>query len=111
MTQIIGFAVEYLRALLGPGAAEERGDSAFRQIDVSLRFDERDRRDGERAVSIDDRVTRVLPTLVAQPFLRLTVVLDVAVAVTVAILRDPVERRLDVSFEFEIGRASCREMV
>ena len=69
------------------------GHVAPAAIDVALDLDERDRALGERAVADADRVGRVLPALVDEAAFGLALVLDEAVAVEVAVVVDPVERR------------------
>ena len=74
----------------------ELRDPALRVVDVRLHFHERDGLLGQRSVGVDDRVVRVLPSLVVQPPRRALLVLDVAVAVPVAVPVGPVQRRLGV---------------
>ena len=68
---------------------------------------------GQRAVGVEDRIVAVLPALVDQPGVALAAVLDEAVAVAIARLVHPAQRRqdvrpqpahgLDVVGAFEIG--------
>src|SRR4029079_8394151 len=76
-------ALESRRAIRIAGAAEQSRDLGLRRVDVALDLDQRDRRLGERAVGVADRVPRVLPALVDQRPLARAGVFDVAVAVEV----------------------------
>ena len=63
---------------------------------VALHFAQRDRALGQLAVGVEDRVLRVLPALVAEAALAPGGVLDETVAVAVAVVVDPAQRRLQV---------------
>ena len=70
----------------------ESREAAPGRVGVALHLDERDRRLGQRPVTVADRVARVLPALVEQPALRVPLVLDQAVTVDVAVVVHPAQR-------------------
>src|SRR5260221_6459684 len=61
--------------------------------DITLHLGQGDRRLGQLPVNPADRICGVLPALVAKPRLGPSLVFDEAVAVAVAPLVDPVQRR------------------
>ncbi len=71
----------------------QAGHRAAGGVDVALDLGQGDRRLGRLPVGMADRVARVLPALVEQAEPRSAQVLDEAVAVEVARVVDPVERR------------------
>src|SRR6185369_16045384 len=52
-------------------------------------------------IRMEDGVVRILPALVGEPAVRLTVVFDKAVPVPIAVLADPAQGRLDVGPDFK----------
>src|SRR4029079_8563375 len=77
-------------------ASSDGGAGAVRRIRVRLHFAQRQGCLGDPAVVIADAVGGVLPTLVRQATFGGLEVLDVAVAVTVAVLVHPRERPVGV---------------
>ena len=67
-----------------------------RAVTVGLHLAQRDRRLGQRAVDVEDRVARILPPLIDEPVRVPAGVVDVAVAVVIGEAVDPVERRVHV---------------
>src|SRR5581483_6311624 len=93
--QVVRLALE-LRAepRIAPHAVREPCAASARVVDVALDLARRARQGRERAVAPHDRVPRVFPALVLEATLGVaTLVLDVAVAVAVAEVVDPRERR------------------
>ena len=76
-------------------AGGNRCDGTFGSVDVALDLAERDRPLSQRTVSMEDRVKRVFPSLIGKAAVRFAVILDKAVAIAVAVLVDPEQRRLD----------------
>ena len=93
--QILSFLPEPVCLVGLAGARIEVSQSRLRQIDIALYLDERNRRRGETAVGIDDRIPGVFPSLVDQTFFRGALVLDVAIVVLIAVFRHPLQRRFD----------------
>src|SRR4029078_5274765 len=58
---------------------------ALGAIDIALHFAERDRRLGERAIGMEDRIVAVLPALIHKSGRRLAIIFDKAVTVAGAI--------------------------
>ena len=95
--QLLGLALEPLGERdVGAEAPGELGDAQLRVVDVRLDLGGRDRQVRDRSVGELDAVPRVLPALVAEALARPRLVLDVAVAVTIAVLVDPGERSGDL---------------
>ena len=69
-------------------SSDERG------VDVPLDLAQRNRRGRERPVAEPHRIPRILPTLVLQPTVGRSLIFDVAVAVLVAIVVDPLQGRI-----------------
>ena len=91
---------------IAPDLAREPRAASLRVVDVALDLAHGARRRRERAVAVDDRGVRVLPALVVEPRLRVpALVLDVAIAVEVAVAVDPLEPRARLALEapHEIG--------
>ena len=94
LLQLDGLGLEPLGELrIAPGLAGELRHPLLRVVDVPLHLAGCDRRRREPAVREALRVAGVLPRLVLEPALRPAPVLDEAVAVEVAVLVDPRERR------------------
>ena len=95
--QLFGLALEPLgEADVGAEPPRKLGDAQFRVVDVALDLGGRDRQVRDRPVGELDAVPRVLPALVAEALPRPRLVLDVAVAVTIAVPVDPGERGGDL---------------
>src|SRR5216683_2880688 len=67
-------------------------DSRTRRIDVTLHLGECYRRARELSVAMKDRVVGILPALVGESARRFAQILDVAVAVAIAVVFDPLDR-------------------
>ena len=94
VAQLVGLSVEPLGELsVAPDLPGELRQPPLRVVDVALGLDRRDRRVRERPVGVALRVPGVLPGLVGEAGLAAPLVLDEAVAVAVAVLVDPGERR------------------
>ena len=91
-----------------PDAAREPGAAHLRVVRVALELARRAREAGEPPVAVRDRVPGVLPALVLEPGLLVAaLVRDVAVALEVGVLVDPVERgpRLVLELAHELAVA------
>ena len=88
-----------LRRLLVAHLNSEVVAREVRAVDVALHLAQGDRRLGQIAVGKAHRVPRVLPALVGEAAVGRPLVLDVAVAVTVAELLDPLDRPIGVRQE------------
>src|SRR3984885_2578410 len=84
--------VERNGALRATYTPSNRGGRTPGAEGVGLNLNERDRPFRQRAVRVEDRIVTVLPTLIGQPLVASTAVLDKAVAVAIAILLEPGER-------------------
>ena len=82
-----------------------------RVIHVRLHFAERDRRVGQRAVGVEDRILRILPPLLNQANRRTSGIFDEAVAVAIAVAVDPIKGALDVWPESPEKREISRAFV
>src|SRR5918996_4086678 len=98
-TQLLGLTIQGRRALLEPEPSGNGSRPASGSVGIALDLDERDRPLGQGAVGVEDRIVAVLPALIDQPLTCPPAILDEAVAVTVAVLVDPSERRLDIGPE------------
>src|SRR6185437_3238582 len=96
LLQITGFLTQSSRGLVVAATGVEIGHQQLGSINISLYFHQRDWRRGERSIGIHDRVTRVLPSLIAQAFARLTCVRQVPKLRGRAVLVDPLQRTLHV---------------
>src|ERR671912_2378489 len=95
IAHILRFAAEPQRKLPKAEPGGHRRKGALGGVDVALDLAQRDRSLGERAVGVEDGVVGVLPSLIGEAAFRLAVVLDEAVSITVAMLVDPSQCRLD----------------
>src|SRR6266496_6063674 len=95
-----GQGFRLLRQIARPSIiAEELSQFGRRQlgsVNVALHFAQSDWSFGGRAVSVENRIVRVLPTLMDETEFRPTSIFHEAVAIDVAIMIDPCERALDV---------------
>ena len=96
-----------------PDLAREPGAAQLGVVRVALELARRAREAGQAAVAVRDRVPRVLPALVLEPGLLVAaLVRDVAVALEVGVLVDPVQRGprlvLEVAHELACRRSSAR---
>ena len=110
LPEIVGLPLEPVREpVVAPDLAGEPRAADLRVVDVSLELARRSRKRGERAVREEDRVPGVLPALVLEAGLRVAaLVLDVAVAVPVAVLVDPFERSPGVLLELSHESTALR---
>src|SRR5690242_5829399 len=67
-------------------------DGRARGIDVALHFGERYRRARELAIAMKNSVEGILPALVGESARRLAQILDVPIAVAIAVMFDPLDR-------------------
>ena len=84
-----------------PKPGSNRRDGALRSIDVALDLAKRDRAFSSGPIRMEDGVVRILPSLVGEPAVRLTVVFDKAVPVPIAVLADLAQGRLEVGPDLE----------
>src|SRR5947209_10779818 len=82
-----------------PEGSSQAGGTDLGIVDVALDLARRPRQLRHRAVGEEDRVPGVFPALVLEPGLHVALVLDVAVAIAVAVGIDPVEGRARLAFE------------
>ena len=90
-----GLPREPLGALDVAELTVDRGEAALGVVHVALRLGQGDRPFGHAAVAVQHGVAGIPPALVAQPGARAALVFDEAVAVEVAALVQPLERRVD----------------
>ena len=65
-------------------------------ISVSLHLNQRDGRQGERAVGVYDRVAGIFPPLVSETLFNFTFIFEVTVAIDISISTHPVQCSIDV---------------
>src|ERR1019366_10210196 len=73
-----------------------RGNSLLGCIDIRLHFAQRNRTDRQISVAVEDRIVRILPSLLNQTVVGLPRILYKAIAVLVAVAIDPLQRSQDV---------------
>ena len=94
IAQVLGLALEPFGQLpVAPDLPRYLGDSPLGVVDVALHLARRDRCGREPAVGEALRIVRVLPRLVVEAALGALLVLDEAVAVAIAVVVDPGQRR------------------
>ncbi len=74
----------------------QRGGAAIGGMGIGLDLGQGDRRLGQAAIVMEDRIGAVLPALVGQAVDRLPAIFEEAVAIDVAVFRHPAERGFDV---------------
>ena len=82
--------------MTSPERRRKHGGVPLGTVDVRLHFAKRDRTFRSAAVAMENRVVRVLPTLIRETILGLAVIFDEAVAVAIPISIDPLQRRFDI---------------
>src|SRR5579883_109620 len=97
--QRVGLLRQPIRLHALPDAAIEIGDQRPGEIGIGLNLDQRHAAADEAAIGIGDGVGGVLPALIGRLPFRAIVVVDVAVAVLVAVAAHPAERALDRRLE------------
>src|SRR6185437_6023581 len=107
--KLFGFGFHLAGTALIAQAAGDRGGGAPSAVDISLDLDECDRPPRQRSVSVENGVAAVLPALVHQTFGVAPAVFHEAIAVTVALALDPLQRGFDIRPDgadlIEIARA------
>src|SRR5262249_29238274 len=78
-------------------AIEQLGKKLLGAINVGLNFHERDRRPRQRAVSIDNGVTRVLPALIDEAPITVRGIFEITVAVDISVMLHPGEGPFDLA--------------
>ena len=89
-------AVQFVGPPRAPQDAGQQGGGAAGRVDVALDLAQGDGSGRGRAVGVEDRVVRILPSLVDEALRVAAGVLDEAVAVGVAVVVDPAQGGFDV---------------
>src|SRR5262249_490957 len=108
--EIFGGAAQLDRARVLAQGAGNSGGAHFRGVAISLHFAQRDGAFCQGAVSMKDRILRVLPPLLHKTLGRTAVIFDESIPIRIAMTIDPIQSQLDVrpygADEVQVGGTS-----